>query len=540
MSSYKRASQILLTGVAFTALSACNGANDVASPGSGGDITINNPAPTPSPSPTPTPSPTSALITPASGCPTIADSQGLTEGDGTTRTITGPTGEYLICTLPTRIKASVTLPYIKGIVYRLGGRVDVGTDGGPTASASDTNVTLTIDPGVIVYGGTGVSWLAVNRGNKLHAVGTVEKPIIFTSRDNILGLNTENSSGQWGGVVLLGRGQVTDCQDPAATPGTTACERQTEGAVDPALYGGNSNDDNSGDLEYIQIRYSGYVLSANSELQSLTPSGVGTGTVMDHFLSVNSSDDGAEFFGGHPRMKHYISVGAEDDNIDSDTGTKARFQYVLVAQRPNIGDAIIEADTDNTTSANTPRQYTQVVNFTFLDRSPNASSDLASILLRGQTDYALINGILVSPNNPCIRMSDPQTVAAKGSAADENGPPVFRSMVMQCGSTKYVGSTTNGTVTADQVEAIFGSGSNNNDDAFTPSLVSDYIDGANELAVTPTDPTSFDSYFDKTTYIGAVKDGNDTWYQGWTCNSNAADFGSGNSGACSSLPVYSD
>jgi hypothetical protein len=535
MTSLKRVGMILLTGTAAAALSAC-GANDIASPGSGGNIIINNPAPSPSPSPSPSPTPTpsSGLVTPASACPT-----GTSKGDGSASTITGPTGEYLICSLPSHVTSDLTLPYEQGIVYRLGGRVDVGTDNGPTKTASEKAVTLTIQPGVIIFGESGPSWLAINRGNLINAVGTADKPIIFTSRDNVAGVNDDNSSGQWGGVVLLGRGQVTDCQSPSATPGTTACERQTEGAADPSVYGGDDNTTSSGDMEYVQIRYSGYVLSPGSELQSLTPEGVGSDTKIDHFMSYNSSDDGAEFFGGHPHLKHYVVVGAEDDNIDTDTGTKARFQYALVVQRQGIGDAIIEADTDNTTAAQTPRQFTQVSNFTFIDRSPNASSDQASILLRGQTDYALLNGVLVSPDNPCLRISDPQTLAAKGSADDENGPPVFMSMVMQCGSTKYVGSTTNGTVTADQVQAAFGSGSNNNNDAFTPSLVSTIIDGANELAVTPTDPTTYDAFFDKVSYIGAVKDANDTWYKDWTCNSAAIDFGS-STGSCTALPVYSN
>ena len=72
-------------------------------------------------------------------------------------------------------------------------------------------------PGAILFGNTGQSWLAVNRGNKISAIGTAAAPIVFTSRDNVLGLNTENSSGQWGGVVLLGRGITTDC-----TTGVTA------------------------------------------------------------------------------------------------------------------------------------------------------------------------------------------------------------------------------------------------------------------------------------------------------------------------------
>jgi len=107
-------------------------------------------------------------------------------------------------------------------------------------------------------------------------------------------------------------------------------------------------------------------------------------------------------------------------------------------------------------------------------------------------------------------------------------------VAMQCGSPKYIGSSG---VTEAQVQTLFGSGSNNNNDAFTPTLASVFINGANETGVTATDPTAFSNFFDATTYIGAVKDSSDTWYTGWTCNSTAASFGSGNSGSCTSLPT---
>ena len=531
---------MLLAGVSAAVLSGC-GADDIGGPGTGGNITIvtNNPPPAPTPTPTPT-GPT--LVTPASGCPTIADPQGLTDGN----TIMGPTGTYRVCVLPSRINRSIRLTALPGVLYQMNGRVDVGADGGPTASTADTNVTLNIDPGVILYANTGVSWLAVNRGNKLNAVGTATQPIIFTSQDNVRGLNNEASSGQWGGVVLMGRAQITDCAATNATPGTVACERQTEGAVDPALYGGATNDDSSGRLSYAQIRYSGYVLSANSELQSLTTEGVGSGTVLDHIQTFNSSDDGAEFFGGHVRMKYYIPVGSEDDNLDTDTGTKAMFQYVLVAQRPGSqsagADSIIEADSDNAVDGNTPRQNTIVSNFTFLDKSNNASADQASILLRGGTDYTLVNGVLASdPLNPCLRISRPQTASlTPDPAIDELGAPVFRSVLMQCATQKYIGSSG---VTDAQVQSIFGAGSNNNSDTYTPTLVSMFINGATEAAVPAFDASTLNAapgdpvFFDKTDYIGAVKDATDTWYMGWTCNSSTIDFGAGNSGLCTSLPT---
>jgi hypothetical protein len=526
MASFHRLSLILMTSCAGLALAACDGANDIASPGTGGNVIINNPAPTPAPSPTPTP--VATLVTPATGCPTIADPQGLTDAG----TITGPTGTWRVCTLPARINSSVNLPKVAGLLYRLGGRVDVGTDLGAAAVAGERSVTLSIEPGVIVFGGTGVSWLAVNRGNKINAVGTATAPVIFTSRDNILGLNTDSSSGQWGGVVLMGRAQITDCAAPGATPGTVGCERQTEGAVDPALYGGATNTDNSGRMSFVQIRYSGYVLSADAEPQSLTTEGVGSGTQLDHIMSFNSSDDGAELFGGNVNMKYFVSVGAEDDNLDSDTGVKANIQYVIAAQRSGIGDAMIEADTDNAFDAQTPRQNTRVSNATFIQRS-TTGADLAAILLRGGTDYTLVNSVVVSPDLPCLRISRANTIQAANAATDEAGPPVFRSVVMQCAATKYIGSNT---VTATDVQTVFGSGANGNNDAFTNTLTGGFINGANESAVAAFNASTLGAFFDATTFIGAARS-TDTWFQGWTCNSATLTFGTGNSGNCTSIPT---
>ncbi len=515
---------LLLAASATTLLAGC-GADDIASPGTGGNITINNPPPAPAPTPTPTPTPTGA--TPATGCPTISDPQGLTDSG----TITGPTGTYRVCTLPARINTTITLPRISGLLYRLGGRVDVGTDQGP--SSTNTVVTLNIEPGVVLFGGTGVSWLHVNRGNRINAVGTATQPIIFTSRDNVLGLNTDESSGQWGGVVLSGRAPITDCIAPAATPGTAACERQVEGAVDPALYGGSVPTDNSGRMSFVQIRYSGFVLSGNSELQALTTGGTGSGTVLNNIQTHNSSDDAVEFFGGRVNARYLVLTGMEDDGLDTDTGLKANIQYVIAAQRASSGDSIIEADSDNALDGNTPRQNTRVSNFTFIQRATPGNQ--AAILLRGGTDYTLANGVVVAPNTACLRISRPQTISATvDQAIDEAGAPVFRSVVMQCGATPFLGA--NG-VTNAEVQTLFGSGSNGNNAAFTPTLTGGFINGANETAVTAFNAATFDPFFETRTYIGAVQNAGDTWFAGWTCNSATANFGT-TSGACTSLPSF--
>ena len=533
MANIKRISTVLMITSGALALAAC-GANDIASPGTGGNVTINNVTPTPPPPPPP---PVSTLVTPAPGCPTIPNPVQLTqvaEADGRVGLITGPTGTYRVCTLPDRLTVSSTLARVPGLLYRAGGRVDVGTDQGPTEEASDpTDVVLTIEPGVIVFGGTGVSWLNVNRGNRISGVGTATSPIIFTSRDNILGLSTDSSIGQWGGVVLNGRAPITDCLAPAATPGTIACERQVEGAIDPALYGGATPTDNSGRLSFVQIRYSGFVLSGNSELQALTTGGTGSGTVLDHIQSFNSSDDGAEFFGGNVNLRYFASIGADDDNLDTDVGVKANFQYVLAVQRAGAGDSMIEADTDNAVDGNTPRQNVRLSNFTFIQR--NNIGNATAILLRGGTDYTAVNGVIVSPTTTCLRISRVQTASTVVDAAiDEAGAPVFRSVVAQCGAPAFAGS--NG-VTEAQTSAIFGAGSNNNSVTFTPTLTSIFINGASETAVPVFDPTTLNAFFTATTFVGAVQNAADTNFRSWTCNSVTADFGTGNSGLCTSLPT---
>jgi len=107
--------------------------------------------------------------------------------------------------------------------------------------------------------------------------------------------------------------------------------------------------------------------------------------------------------------------------------------------------------------------------------------------------------------------------------------------VMQCASPAFVGSSG---VTELQVSDIFGSGSNNNNSAFTPSLISLFINGANENAVTAFNANTIASFFDQTSYIGAVRDANDLWYAGWTCNSSTANLGTSVTGLCTSLPTY--
>src|SRR5690606_29182304 len=163
-----------------------------------------------------------------------------------------------------------------------------GTDRGVDAAAptpGSQQGILTIEAGVRIFASGGSDYLIVNRGSQIFAEGTAAQPIIFTSRQNVDGATTENSQGQWGGLVIAGRAPQANCQLTAPV----TCTGQVEGTS--AFYGGNAPTDNSGRLRYVQIKYSGFEISTGNELQALTLAGVGSGTTVEYVQSYNSSDD---------------------------------------------------------------------------------------------------------------------------------------------------------------------------------------------------------------------------------------------------------
>ncbi|MEA1787151.1 hypothetical protein U1E44_13705 [Arenibacter sp. GZD96] len=223
-------------------------------------------------------------------------------------------------------------------IYLLGGKVVVGV-----------GVTLTIEPGTIIKGlpGTGslASALIVQRDSKINAVGTPERPIIFTSsQDNIkvgetAGTNLDQTdNGLWGGVLVLGNA-------PASLSGDAA-QTQIEGipASDAfGLYGGNDPADDSGDLAYISIRHGGAIIGEANEINGLTLGGVGTGTSIDNIEIVGNEDDGLEIFGGSVNVTNVFVWAVADDALDFDQAWTGTIDNAVVVQGVR-SDSALELD----------------------------------------------------------------------------------------------------------------------------------------------------------------------------------------------------
>ena len=206
------------------------------------------------------------------------------------------------------------------------------------------NATLTIESGTVVRGDEGT--LVVTQGAKLVAVGTSTEPIVFTSNKTA----GERAAGDWGGIVICGRGIIN------VPTGTNL----VEGGLDATFgqYGGTVADDNSGHLSYIRIEYAGKFYQANSELNSLTLAGVGSGTTINHVQCSHGLDDAFEWFGGAVDASNLVAFSGLDDDFDTDFGYSGRVQFAVSLRDPNVADVSgsngFESDNDATGSTNGP------------------------------------------------------------------------------------------------------------------------------------------------------------------------------------------
>lgn len=289
---------------------------------------------------------------------------------------TTDTGKPRVVVTDASIVAGQKVTWTAGTVYELRGFVYV-----------EDGAELTIEPGTVVKAQTGTgssaSALVIARGAKLFASGTASNPIVFTSvRDSVAvpdisringgqdGVDYTEDRSLWGGIVLLGRAS----NNVGANVLVEGLPNDPRAYYGPGVGNTAVEDDNSGIVRYVSIKYSGSVIESNKELQSLTLASVGSGTTIEYVESFNSGDDGFEFFGGTVNTKHLIAFGADDDSFDYDEGFRGKHQFWFALQAPNNGDKLGEFDSGNTTPGltATPLADPQIYNATLIGMGSTA------------------------------------------------------------------------------------------------------------------------------------------------------------------------
>lgn len=423
---------------------------------------------------------------PTSACPAFATQGAALAG------VTTP-----VCEITGTITSDTTLT--ADIAWALAGKVTVGNDNANSA-------TLTIQPGTKVFGKSGADYLVIARGSKIQAVGTATNPIIMTSVSDMLGLSDDESTGEWGGLVLLGKAPTTKCDQA----NLASCQVQAEGEAGP--YGGADPEDNSGALKYVQVRYAGFEVIPDNELNGITFAGVGRGTTVEYIQVHNNVDDGVEFFGGTVDAKYVVLTGNRDDSLDWADGWTGRMQHVLIRHNPNDTKANrgIEADNQADNLTATPVSKPRISNVTIIGNNFDGDEDSEGILLRAGTSAELYNFIVTGPEKmgECFEINSSETANFANS-----GDLVFRNSIIDCAEPFANIKDANNNVTFN-ADAWFRAQPNN---LVGDALLGGYIPAPNSPALGNGYNVSnnVDGWFDVVNYIGAFN-GTTDWTKGWT------------------------
>jgi len=269
------------------------------------------------------------------------------------------------------------------ITYVLNGAIFVTN--GATLTIQPGTLIRAVQDGNVIPGSTNPApgTLIISRGSKIMANGTKDQPIVFTNLedDHFVGPNPTNGTAPWnvpnngrsrsaGGVIVLGNTYLAHTDANATGTRTVQIEGlQPYGAA--STYGGNNDADNSGEMSYWSIRYGGFVLGADNEINGLTMGAVGSQTKIEHIEVFQNKDDGFEWFGGTVNTKYLVSWCNSDDSFDWDEGFRGKGQFWLAVQGPlstqnDASDKGVEADGANVGDANKPNACPTIYNLTLV------------------------------------------------------------------------------------------------------------------------------------------------------------------------------
>tara|TARA_R110002126_G_scaffold82806_7_gene202629 strand:- start:11010 stop:13055 length:2046 start_codon:yes stop_codon:yes gene_type:complete len=227
---------------------------------------------------------------------------------------------------------------------------------------------LTIEAGTVVSSTTNLGGsLAVAKGAQIFVQGTQTHPVIMTSKaDEATWTGGDSRTGtwreaanEWGNLTIMGDAYISE----NATVGNTAVPSASnfaamEGLVadfvgdTKVLYGGGNDDDDSGSISHLSIRYGGRVIGLGNELNGLSLGGIGRGTDLSYVEIMNNVDDGIEIWGGTLELDHIAIWNVGDDSLDIDQGFRGKVQFGLIvqgysvdaSQGSGVGDNAIETD----------------------------------------------------------------------------------------------------------------------------------------------------------------------------------------------------
>ncbi len=362
---------------------------------------------------------------------------------------------------------------------------------------------LTISAGTVIKGNSEKpSGLIVARDATINAVGTTQSPIIFTYKDDPLTGEKLNISGLWGGLIVLGNASLNTEPNEQAIEGIPTTETR-------GIYGGTDDEDNSGILRYISIRYGGLDIGAGNEINGLTLGGVGRGTTVEFIEVINNADDGVEFFGGTVNTK-YISVAfCGDDAIDYDQGYRGLNQFIFVFQDME-GDRAGEHDGGTSPEVGIPFATPQFCNVTYSGNGINRA-----LTFRDNAGGHYVNSIFVNYGQGI----DIELLADDQDSYKQfiDGNLSFKNNILFNISTDNFNISADVNIVQnviDQAQSELNNHFTANDNVIADPEFTNFIPSASQVSSNLATPSA--TFFTNSSYKGAFSPSDIKWINDWT------------------------
>lgn len=312
---------------------------------------------------------------------------------------------------------------------------------------SDAPIVMTnLDDPFVAGGATTIPTIA-NGGKGKEVAGAYQE---LTPRDYSTSASAATPRFQvdqeWGGLVMLGKAKLAfnttgtlDGGNNISVPvivsgtlgvganfieGTAAIDSSIYGISPRAgytfsggLYGGADDNDNSGSLRFVSLRFGGFLFAPDNELNGLTTGALGRNTSIEFVEVYNNADDDFEPFGGRNHFRYIVGTAGGDDGFDIDQGYNGNVQFMLQLQGniyfqdgtttgrsiKNQGDILGEWDGPAKVKNGKPYSVPTVFNYTGIgggfdgiDRKDNAAGKVFNSVYVNPSDLNLVDGNLAN------------------------------------------------------------------------------------------------------------------------------------------------
>ncbi len=241
-------------------------------------------------------------------------------------------------------------------------------------------------------------YIAVLKGAQIFINGNPANPVVMSSANG--------DPGDWGGLTICGKASTTAGVDAVAEVGDF-------------IYGGTSDTDSSGNINYLQIVGTGAQINSESQYNGISFYAVGSGTVVNNVAVINGKDDGVEFFGGTVSVSNLYLENNDDDSIDWTEGWNGTVNNAYISHTIAGFSTVFEGDKDNGNPKFNNITAVSTVGGTALQFKKQSGGTITGLSLSGydveldMKDGGATSNVVFESGVEAVAITDPTETATK-------------------------------------------------------------------------------------------------------------------------------